>query len=117
MSQWHKGRKVMTSNTNAGEKKEGSGSVDPAHCTIRKQFRAAEFPTVCTPLSFFYIKSCSFDHNMLSILLLRATMKLGLGEALGHGTHWGPLAWTRCGLLRPNAMNSKYYDQYTKRVY
>ncbi|GBP08109.1 hypothetical protein EVAR_2908_1 [Eumeta japonica] len=28
---------------NAEEKKEGSGSAEPAHCIIRRQFRAAEF--------------------------------------------------------------------------
>ncbi|GBP53288.1 hypothetical protein EVAR_44289_1 [Eumeta japonica] len=31
-----------------GEKKERSGSVIPAHCVIRRQFRAAEFLTALT---------------------------------------------------------------------
>ncbi|GBP18333.1 hypothetical protein EVAR_14725_1 [Eumeta japonica] len=33
----------MTQNRNEKERKEGSGSVVPAHCIIRRQFRAAEF--------------------------------------------------------------------------
>ncbi|GBP88121.1 Uncharacterized oxidoreductase dhs-27 [Eumeta japonica] len=36
-------RLVMAENRNAGEKEEGSGSAKPAHCIIRRQFRAAEF--------------------------------------------------------------------------
>ncbi|GBP21590.1 hypothetical protein EVAR_9775_1 [Eumeta japonica] len=31
---------VMALNSNAGEKKEGSESVEPAHCIIRRKFRA-----------------------------------------------------------------------------
>ncbi|GBP06137.1 hypothetical protein EVAR_3521_1 [Eumeta japonica] len=33
----------MALNRNPGEKKEGSGRIVPAHCTIRRRFRAAEF--------------------------------------------------------------------------
>ncbi|GBP51690.1 hypothetical protein EVAR_48313_1 [Eumeta japonica] len=35
----------MVQNKNAAEKKEESGSIDPAHCIICRQFRAAEFQT------------------------------------------------------------------------
>ncbi|GBP62969.1 hypothetical protein EVAR_44022_1 [Eumeta japonica] len=37
------GSVVMAQNRNAAEKKEGSGSVEPAHYIVRKQFRAVEF--------------------------------------------------------------------------
>ncbi|GBP17686.1 hypothetical protein EVAR_102581_1 [Eumeta japonica] len=33
----------MAARRNAGEKKEGSESVEPAHCITRNNFRAAEF--------------------------------------------------------------------------
>ncbi|GBP88461.1 hypothetical protein EVAR_103735_1 [Eumeta japonica] len=40
---------AMTSNENAGEKRQGSGSVVPAYCMIRRQFRAVDFRALyCT---------------------------------------------------------------------
>ncbi|GBP16634.1 hypothetical protein EVAR_19423_1 [Eumeta japonica] len=39
----------MELNRNSGEKNEGSGSVESAHCIVRRQFRAAEFRALyCT---------------------------------------------------------------------
>ncbi|GBP09671.1 hypothetical protein EVAR_76643_1 [Eumeta japonica] len=43
----------MAKNRNLGEKKAGSESVKPAHCIIRRQFRAAEFRALyCTASCF-----------------------------------------------------------------